>query len=326
MKKKFILSIFLVVLCASVFGQAKKPTIMVVPSDSWCHRNGYVNEFDNMGTPLKVPDYATAFIQNSEIRTMTSAMADFMAKNGFPIQSLEQELNRIKNETAEMSLMMGKYEGGEIVETPIERLRRTAKADIILNLDYTIHKVGPKQQVEFNLQAIDAYSSKIISGNTGTSSQISTSTPVASILEESVLSFKDNFLAGLQNYFDDLLANGREITVTLLRYDTCPIDFEEEYTINNFDVELADIIEAWFADNTVSGRFSFETRSPNRLRFNQVRIPLYAINPINGRETAIDADGFIRGLVNMLKKSPYEIQVGRTSKGLGEVWLTLGDK
>ena len=140
------------------------------------------------------------------------------------------------------------------------------------------------------------------------------------------MSFKDNFLSALQNHFNDLFETGREITVTLLRYDTCPIDFEEEYTINDYDVELADIIEAWFADNTVAGRFSMDTRSANRMRFTQVRIPLYSVNPINGRETAIDADGFIRGLVNMLKKSPYEIQVGRTAKGLGEVWVTLGDK
>ena len=322
--------ITLIILCALIsimsFGQAKKPTLMVVPSDSWCLRNGFVSEFNNMGTTVTVPDYSTAFVQNTEIRTMVSAMADFMAREGFPLVSLEQELNRLKNESAEMAMMMGKNEGGAIAETPVERLRRTAKADIILNLDYTIHKLGPRQQVEFNLQAIDAYTSKIISGNTGTSSPTSTSTPPTEILQESVLSFKDNFLSALQNHFNDLFENGREITVTLLRYDTCPIDFEEEYTINGYDVELADIIEAWFADNTVAGRFSMDTRSSNRMRFTQVRIPLYSVNPINGRETAIDADGFIRGLVNMLKKSPYELQVGRTAKGLGEVWVTLGDK
>lgn len=307
------------------FGQAKKPTIMVVPSEAWCHRNGFVQEFNNMGEVISVPDYSKAFVQNSEIRTLVSAMADFMAKNDFPIQSLEQELNRIKNESAEMSMMTGKNEGGEIAENPIEKLRRTAKADIILDLDYTIHKVGPRQQVEFNLQAIDAYSSKIISGNTGTSSQISTSTPLTSVLEESVLSFKDNFLRGLENYFEDLFKNGREISVTLLRYDTCPIDFEEEFEINGYDVELADIIEAWFADNCVEGRFNTDARSANRMRFVQVRIPLYSVNPINGKETAIDANGFVRGLVNKLKKD-YGVVVGRSPKGLGEVWITLGDK
>lgn len=324
--KRSVFVILLSLISILSFGQAKKPTLMVVPSDSWCVRNGFVTEFDNMGTTITVPDYSTAFVQNSEIRTMVSAMAEFMAREGFPLVSLEQELNRLKNESAEMAMMMGKNEGGAVAETPVERLRRTAKADIILNLDYTIHKLGPRQQVEFNLQAIDAYTSKIISGNTGTSTPTSTSTPPTTILQESVLSFKDNFLAALQSHFDDLFENGREITVTLLRYDTCPIDFEEEYVVNDYDVELADIIEAWFADNTVAGRFTMDTRSANRMRFTQVRIPLYSVNPINGRETAIDADGFIRGLVSMLRKDPYNIQVGRTAKGLGEVWVTIGDK
>lgn len=326
MKKKLLLSLFFVGICAFAFGQAKKPTIMVVPSDSWCHRNGYEIEFDNMGTIISVPDYAKAFTENTEIRTMVSAMADFMAKNGFPIQSLEQELNRLKNESAEISMMTGKNEGGEIAETPIEKLRRTAKTDIILNLDYSVQKIGPYKQVEFNLQAIDAYSSKIISGNTGVSEKISASASNTTILEAAVLSFKDNFLAGLQDYFTDLLTNGREVTVTLLRYDTCPIDFEEEFQVNGYDVELADIIEAWFAENAVEGRFSTDTRSANRLRFTQVRIPLYTINPLSNRETAIDANGFVRDLANMLKKEPYNIQVGRSPKGLGEVWLTIGDK
>ena len=110
-----------------------------------------------------------------------------------------------------------------------------------------------------------------------------------------------------------------------MRYDTAPVDFEEEYEINGYDVELADIIDAWFADNCVEGRYSNPDRSANRLRFNQVRIPLYSVNPINGKETAIDANGFVRGLVNMLKKE-YGLTVGRSPKGLGEVWLTLGDK
>lgn len=326
MNRRIILSAILLCISCLVFGQAKKPTIMVVPSEGWCIRNGYVSEFDNMGEIKVVPDYAKAFREDSHIRTMVSAMADFMAKENFPIQSLEAELKRLQNETAEMSMMSGKYEGGEIAESPIEKLRRTAKADIILDLDYNITKTGPRQQVEFNLQAIDAYSSNIISGNTGLSSEISASRPPTSVLEESVLSFKDNFLTGLQIYFDDLFTNGREITVTLFRYDSCPIDFEEEFEIDDEYVELADLIEDWFTLNTVGGQFNKAEKSANRMRFNRVRIPIYSINKRTGKEVAIDAEGFIKSLVSMLKKDPYNLVVGSTPKGLGEVWITIGDK
>lgn len=324
--KKILLLVAVLLSSITAFGQAKKPVIMVVPSDAWFVRNGYVMEFDNMGAKTIIPDYERAFLENSEVKVMISAIADFMAQNDFPIQSLEYELKRLKQESAEMALMMGKNDGGMIVETPIERLRRSAKADIILNLDYTIRKMGPRKQIEYTLDAVDAYTSKIISGNQGTSSEVSTTASNTAVLQESVLSFKDNFLSALENHFNDLFTNGREVTVTLLRYDTCPIDFQEEFEINGMYFELRDIIDAWFAEETVEGRYSMESSSANRLRFNQVRIPVYAVNPLTGKQTAIDASGFVRDLVNTLKRDPYNLVVGVTPKGLGEVWITIGDK
>ncbi|MBQ7622854.1 MAG: hypothetical protein IJS66_03870 [Bacteroidales bacterium] len=324
MKKALILAASLLLACQITgWSQAKKPVIMVVPSDSWCQRNGFVQTVNQSGTTVTMSDYARAMRENADMRTVVSAMGDFMAKNDFPIQSLEQELKRLQTEDAELSMMTGKKSGGEIEETPLERLRRSAKADIILDMDYEIHRIGPKRQVSFNLQAVDAYSSKIISGNTGVGSD--SSAPMTTLLEEAVLSFKDNFLSGLQHHFDDLFANGREISITLLRYDSCPIDFEEEFEVNGQDAELAEIIEAWVADNSKEGRFNTAAKSANRIRFNQVRIPLYGKN-LNGRDVAIDAEAFARPLVKMLKKAPYNLVVGSAPKGLGEVWITIGDK
>lgn len=296
---------------------------MVVPSDSWCQRNGFMTEFRNSGQTWQIPDYSAAFRQNDEIRTVISAMSEFMAANEFPLQSLEAELNRINNESAEMSLMQGKS-GSAIEESPVEELRRTAKADIILNLDYKVTRIGPRRQIEFNLQAIDAYSSKIISGNTGTSSAVSSETPMTTILEEAVLSFKDNFLSGLQRHFDDLFANGREISVTLLRYDTSPIDFESVFEFEGEMYELAEHIDLWFSNNTVNGRYSLSDKSSNRMRFCQVRIPLY--DTVMGKERAADAQSFGNKLARELRKDPYNLVVGVTPKGLGEVWITIGDK
>ena len=48
-------------------GQAKKPTLMVVPSDVWCNQNGYMLEFDNEGSVQKLPDYKKAFQENSDL-------------------------------------------------------------------------------------------------------------------------------------------------------------------------------------------------------------------------------------------------------------------
>jgi len=40
--KKYVLLTILLLSTIIGFSQAKKPTIMVIPSDNWCIKNGYV--------------------------------------------------------------------------------------------------------------------------------------------------------------------------------------------------------------------------------------------------------------------------------------------
>ena len=322
--KKIILTLLAVSWACGAFAQAKKPTIMVVPSDAWCIRNGYTQPFEAYGESQEIPDYARAMRENTDIREIVSAMGEFMAQQDFPIQSLEQELKRIAQEEVETSVLTGRDTGAGVAESPIERLRRTAKADIILDLDFEIHRRGPMRQVSFNLTALDAYSSKIISGNTGVGSS-SSSSPMTTLLQEAVLSFKDNFIAGLLRHFDDLFTNGREITVVLKRFEEAPFSFDTEFEYNGEEAELADIIEVWFEENTVEGRYSLAERYPDHLRFNQVRMPLYGMS-LSGKEVAIDATKFVRPLAKMFKQPNYDTTVKVLPKGLGEVWLIVGDK
>lgn len=58
----------------SAFGQAKKPTIMVIPSDNWCIANGFYSEVNMDGMTTKAMDYQRAFQENSEIRVIISKM------------------------------------------------------------------------------------------------------------------------------------------------------------------------------------------------------------------------------------------------------------
>ncbi|WP_087260422.1 DUF6175 family protein [Alistipes sp. An66] len=322
--KKLILTLLATSVACGVFAQAKKPTIMVVPSDAWCIRNGFIQEFNDQGVVKKVCDYQAAMQNNADIRTLVAAMGDFMAQQDFPIQSLEQELKRLQNQEVDLSVITGKETGAIVTENDYERIIRRAKPDIRLDLDFEVRRIGPKRQVSFNLTAIDAYSSKIISGNTGVGSS-SSGAAIETLLQEAVLSFKDNFIAGLLRYFDDLFNNGREITVYMQCFDSSPIDFETEFDYNGQTAELADIIGVWFEENTLNGRFSEAERSTNILRYNQVRIPLYG-KSLSGREVAIDATAFARPLANMLKKDPYNVVVKTVPKGLGEIWLFLGEK
>ncbi len=321
--KKIICTLFLgLMLSVTAFSQAKKPVIMVQPSDAWCERNGCVTTYDDMGKKVPMPDYQAA-LKNEDMRAIISTMADFMAENGFPLKSLEQELKKIQTSSAELSVLTSKDSGAQISESPLDRLRRTAKPDIILDMDFTVRRNGPNKQVSFNLTAVDAYTSTIISGNVGTGS--TANAPMNVLLTEAVLSFKDNFLKGLQNHFDDMFANGREVTVALYRFDSSPVDFETEFNYNGQDAELSEIIDLWFSENAVQGRYGSPEKTENMMKFTQVRIPLFK-EGLNGKPRAIDAAGFANDLVRFLKKEPYNLVVKSIPKGLGEVWLVIGEK
>ena len=45
MKKKFIITLLIAFACVvSTRAQVKKPTLMVVPADNWCVKNGYMEQ------------------------------------------------------------------------------------------------------------------------------------------------------------------------------------------------------------------------------------------------------------------------------------------
>lgn len=160
MKKLIYICIGLIA-SATLFGQARKPILMVVPSDAWCQRNNCMTTFtDETGARQAVPNYRKAVSQSEELRLVISEMATIMADRGFPLKDLEQSLKSLQQEDAELSLIQSKSSGSTILESPSDKLKRVAKADIVLDLDFNVKKQGPKRYISFNLRANDAYSNK----------------------------------------------------------------------------------------------------------------------------------------------------------------------
>ncbi|HNW54775.1 MAG TPA: DUF6175 family protein, partial [Bacteroidales bacterium] len=290
---------------ANAFSQAKKPTIMVVPSDVWCNKNGYMLSFDNQGTTQKFPDFKSALQENSDLLLVISKINELMADRGFPLKNLESALKTLQNESAEDAMLTSKN-GSEIAESPIDKLKKVAKADIWMQVTWTINNVGPKKSITFNLQGIDAYTDKQIAGASGTGPE-SFSVVLPVLLEEAVLSHLDNFNAQLQKHFDDLFANGREIAMRVKVWDSFDGDLETERD----GKELGEIIEKWVGDNTVEHRFSTSDATESMMLFEQVRIPLY-----NASGSAMDARSWGQELRKYLK-STYSIESKVMTKGLG---------
>lgn len=282
--KKLLSAVMMVALCCTVaFGQAKKPTIMVVPSDNWCQTNNYMLTYDNMGKSVSVPDYEKALQSDADLQMAIAKIEEMMAERGFPLKNLEAALKGLKNQSAEDAMLTSK-DGAEVSESPIDKLKKTAKADIIIQLGYTVAKTGPKSQVNFILKGLDSYTDKAIANASGTG-PASMGTALAIQLQEAVLSYLDQFNSQLMTHFEDMAANGREISLRIKVWD----DFEDGLEREFDGDELGEIIEKWVSDNTVQGRFNTTDMTENMALFEQVRIPLY-----NEKGKAVDARGWAR--------------------------------
>ena len=314
MKKLLTISVFLQIL-ANGFGQAKKPTLMVLPSDNWCMQRYFMTEFDNQGTNQNVPDYKTAFQEDTELGQVISKIGGLMVDKGFPLKDAEQELKLVEQRAAEDNMTMSKSSSASLNESPLDVLKKRAKADIIVQIWWKVNKGDKGKSVSFTLEALDSYTGKRIASSTGNSKP--KNEVVANMLMKAVESNIGAFGDQLQKYFDDLIANGREVSIFVKTWDSWEYDLEKEFN----GEELTDIIDDWMYDNTVSNKYSLSDASANFMRFEQVRIPVY-----DNRGRAIDARKFTKDLRKFLSGEEYGITSKLMTRGLGEAILVLGEK
>ena len=317
MKNFNYLLLFLTVLFSSqAFGQAKKPTLMILPSDNWCEQRYFMTEFDNQGTKQKVPNYKQAFQEDTELGQVISKIGSMMIDRGFPLKDAEQELKAIEARTAEDNMTTSSTSGSTLVESPLDRLKTKAKADILIQIWWKVSKTDDGNVVSFVLEAFDSYTSKRIASSSGNSSP-NNKDIIPVILEQAILANIELFINQLQGHFNDLLTNGREIVLTVKKWNNWELNLEEEID----GEEIIDHIQSWVRKNTVSGRFNLSDASENIMRFEQVRIPVYDSNNI-----AIDARSFTKGLQKYLKAAPFNFEVKLMTRGLGEAIIVIGEK
>jgi hypothetical protein len=314
--KLILLSISFFAIASSSFGQAKKPTLMILPSDNWCEQRIFMTEFDNQGTKQKVPNYKQAFQEDTELGQVISKIGSLMIDRGFPLKDAEQELKAIEARNAEDNMTSSTTSGSSISESPLDKLKNKAKADIIIQIWWKVTKTDNGKVVSFVLEAFDAYTSKRIASSTGNGAPNNTDI-VPVLLQNSILANIEPFAAQLQAHFDDMFNNGREILLTVKKWNSWENDMETEID----GKEITDYINEWMQKNTVNGRFSMADASENIIRCDQVRIPLY-----DAYNNAIDARQFGKGLQKYLKAAPFNFEVKLMTRGLGEAILVLGEK
>ena len=278
--KRVIFVMAALLLPAMLMAQAKRPTLMVIPADSWCAANGYMTTEDDK----QVPDYEKAWQENQDLFSVVAKIGELMTDRGFPLKDMSQSLKNI----------------GQV------------RTDILMEVGWKVNKTGPKQSVTYTLRGVDAYTLKQIAAGSGTGKpSFSAELPV--LIEEAVLERMDNFADQLQAHFNDLLENGREVSVSVRAENG--IKFGNEYE----GEELTDIIDEWMALNTVGHRYNLSNATETMLDFEQVRIALYADNGM-----ALDTRRFVNDLRKKLSAAPYNIPSKIETNGLVKATLILG--
>lgn len=314
---KRLFSILLVFLLAvnSASAQGKKPTLMILPSDNWCSKRYFMTTFDNQGTTVKIPDYKAAFQDDAELSTVISIVGGLLAECGYPVKDSEQELKNLDIKQGEDNAMMSKTSGAALAESPLDVLKRKSKSDMIIQIGWSANKEAAGKSVTFQLDAIDSYTSKRIASATGTGE--STDDIVLRLLETAVKAHIPEFTQKLDNYFYEQGIKGREIVLTVKKWDSWENDLETEYN----GEELTDCIVEWLNQNTVGGNYNLSDATENNMLLEQVRIPIK-----DERGMALDARGFANQLRKYLQKEPFNITSKVITRGLGEAMIVLGEK
>ena len=316
MKSRLINAFLMLAVACTAFAQGKNPKIMVVPMDTWCQERGFWNVYENQGEIKGTPNYEQAVQDSRELMLVISKINNLMSDRGFPLADLSQSIKNNTRRTARNTLTTSKTSGSSLAVSALDELNRQAKADIIVEVDFSYNTVGPKHSVTYNLRALDAYTGKQVAGAEGTGTPTFTS-EIPVLLEEAVVGHMDNFISRLQSHFDDCTENGREVVIEVGVFNNgSGTDLESEYDGS----ELSEIIENWMAENTVKHQFLTSETTESIMLFENVRIPLLKENGMPQ-----DANGFANELRKFLR-TKYGIESKNNSPSLGYAQIIIGEK
>lgn len=127
MKKLFILFTFCISAVLAFAQQAKKPTIMILPSDNWCNQRYFMTNFSDQRNGVKVPNYQQAFLEDTELGQVISKVSQVLTEQGYSMKDAEQEIKSIGMKTAEDNVTTSKKSGASLVESPLDQLKRRTK-------------------------------------------------------------------------------------------------------------------------------------------------------------------------------------------------------
>ena len=320
MKTKFLAILAMMVALASCGGggtsttvdvkQMQKPTMLVLPSDQLMQRFGCIRTEVSIGKQLQVRDYNSYLLTDPDAKFIIASIQSAFIEFGYPLNDLEQTLKSINDQEMVDEVSGIKKDSKTILLT-------NARPDIILELDYNMttdrSSRDYSKSLTYTLRAIDAFSNKVVATIQAAGVK-NAKRNTATMMGEAMQKNSKDFTKQINKHFDDLIANGRDITMRVM------IDANESFTMSDESIygdTYADFILDYMKVNTLMGTYNLQRNTDTEMYFANVRI-----KTLNDNGTQYSAYDFARELSKALNKE-CGVKSKNVTQGLGDAMIII---
>ena len=291
-----------------VVNQAK-PTIMVIPSDNLLKKNGALKKEVIDGADIYIRDYNGYLINDTKSKTAISIIQKAFIDAGYPLNDLDKNLKQLNDRSI-------RDEADGIKKDAKTLLLESVQPDIIIELDYSfdmdMNSRNFDREISYTLTAIDAYTNKVFSSNVYSGGK---GTDFKTAFEDAIDDKIGSMMSEIDNYFGDIVENGREITVQFNVDKNSMIKLSDTYSSSG--ESYSEWIQDYMDYYTINGTYKLERNSDYEMYFVNVRIPTQKDNG-----TQLNALGWARQCVKEMREK-LKVSSSNRAQGLSEVVITI---
>jgi hypothetical protein len=295
-------------ICAQGEAPMRNPVVVVVPSETWCNKNGYVKR---VGDKVDI-EYERVFRESELIKAITNDMNGRFTDNGITMTLIDQAMKSNSDAMITQSVQTDKY-GQAVSKSMMEELVTRFRPDWIVELDlpYASTADGSKagfEYVSLSYRIFDAFTSTVISSRT----EKTNSLPKGySDLQSSIISLAEihvpNIISDIKTRVDDFATHGRQVQVT---FKTSDVTMDDEF--GEDDEELTDLVKRLIQQNAVRGAYNVGQSTENFVSFTP-RMPI----------SFVDAESWLKSFIKPeLKKIGLKAKYDSVGAGIVDVIIS----
>lgn len=303
----------------SIVDFGDKPTVLVVPSDTWMERNNFMTRVNNQGTVDKIYDYENAIITESIKNALNVVKEKLGGPSGsFQVQDMAQRLGDFKLEVAKNNAR-----SLEKRESNLDIFARTMGAELWVKVDFQSNKLkgGLETQFLMMISGTDPYTgNEVLPGKQ--IDKVTVGDNMFQLTKNAMGGAVDDFRPKLFEYFKKVTAEGQQGRLNVEILKNIEIDFNSEFSYKGKDYELDRIVDALLKKHALSS--ATEGTQTSMVRRYSINIPLKYEDELTGKKEKNDFENFARQFKDELKK--LGLKSVHEKNGLGKVDVIITEQ